>query len=217
MKININFIITCFNREAYWPYLKKVLESYKNISPNIVLCYNGENQDFAKISNVVLNQNSGHQSGEANLIIQGAKYAKKHFDSKLFIKLSIDSWLLNEDIILNIFNKMQEHNIAYAGNHWNNHYQLSSDICFINENVINFFEPLEIICADMYKKNPSGHGTALESAFFHVVASSNNKYLIIPEREPVHDEFRFKCHELNWTMSHSLEENIEYLNKYSNK
>jgi hypothetical protein len=180
------------------------------------LCYNGENNDFAKISNVVLNKNTGHQSGEAGLIINGAKYAKKHFNSKLFIKLSIDSWLLNENIILNTFDQMLKNNIAYAGNYWNNSSQLSSDICFINENVIDFFDPLENICTDIYKNNPSGIGTALESMFYYIVTNSNNKYYIFPQREPVHDDFRFKCHELNWTMSHDLKENIDYLLKYEN-
>jgi molybdopterin-guanine dinucleotide biosynthesis protein A len=127
----INFIVTCFNKELYWPYLKQIIESYQHIKPNIVLCYNGIDENFKKEANIVI-ENTGHQHGEASLILKGLEYAERHFSSNLFVKLSIDSWLLKEDVILDIFNHMEQNNICYAGNFWNTNHQLSVDIFFIN-------------------------------------------------------------------------------------
>jgi hypothetical protein len=43
--IDINFIVTDYNREDYWPYLKNILESYKKIKAHYAYCYSGVKQD----------------------------------------------------------------------------------------------------------------------------------------------------------------------------
>jgi len=37
--IEVNFIITVYDKEEYWPYLKDIINKYKNIKSNFVVCY----------------------------------------------------------------------------------------------------------------------------------------------------------------------------------
>lgn len=204
----INFIITCFNRESYWPYLKQIISSYKKIKANIILCYDGLDENFKKEANIVI-ENTGHQHGEASLILNGFQYAEKNFKSNCFVKLSIDSWLLNEDVILNIFDYMERNQICYAGNFWNTTYQLSVDIFFIDNNNGNFLESFQEQHQNI--ENLKYGGSALENILFDSINSKQYKYTIIKDRDPVHPNNRFCCVPLVWTMSHELEENINFM------
>jgi hypothetical protein len=207
----INFIITCFNRENYWPYLKNIINSYQNIKPNIILCYDGDNENFKKEARVFI-ENTGHQHGEASLILKGFEYAETNFNSKCFVKLSIDSWLLKEEIILDIFEYMDKNNIFYTGNYWNTNYQLSVDIFFIDKNNGNFLENFKEQSINI--ENLKYGGSALENILFDTVTSKQYKYTIIKDREPVHPNNRFCCIPLGWTMSHELEENINFMKNF---
>jgi hypothetical protein len=209
----INFIITCFDKESYWPYLKKIITSYKRIKPNIILCYNGLDENFKKEANVVI-ENTGHQHGEASLILNGFQYAKKYFTSNCFVKLSIDSWLLNEDVILNIFNFMEQNHTFYAGNFWNTNYQFSVDIFFIDQNNGNFVENFKNQHDDI--ENLKNGNSALENILFNTVVKNNYKFTIIKDRDPVHPNNRFVCYPLGWTMSHELNENLNFIKIYEN-
>ena len=44
--IGVNFIVTCHDREAYWPYLRDIILSYKEIASYIAFCYNGKDNGF---------------------------------------------------------------------------------------------------------------------------------------------------------------------------
>ncbi|MEY4371018.1 MAG: hypothetical protein RIQ48_734 [Pseudomonadota bacterium] len=209
----INFIITCFDKEAYWPYLKEIINSYKNIKSNIILCYNGANQNFKKEANIFI-ENTGHQHGEASLILKGFEYAQQNFKSPLFIKLSIDSWLLNENIILDIFKYMDTNHICYAGNYWNTLQQLSVDIFFINKNNGNFLESFKEQAHNI--ENLKNGSSALENILFDSISSKQYKFTIIKDRDPIHPNNRFCCPQLGWTMSHELQENLNFMKFYEN-
>jgi hypothetical protein len=204
----INFIITCFNREEYWPHLKQIISSFKKIKPNIILCYDGENNDFKKEANVSI-ENTGHQHGEASLLLNGFEYAEKNFKSNCFVKLSIDSWLLKEEVILDIFTYMEQNKICYAGNFWNTNYQLSVDIFFIDKNHGDFLTSFKEQKNNI--ENLKHGGSALENIIFDTINSKGYKYTIIKDRDPVHPDNRFCCHSLGWTMSHKLEENLNFI------
>jgi hypothetical protein len=209
----INFIITCHNRESYWIYLKQIILSYKKIRPNIILCYNGDDENFKKEAQIVI-PNTGHQHGEASLISNGFEYAKKNFDCKEFVKLSVDSWLLNENVILNILEIMSQNNIFYSGNVWNTNNQLSVDIFFINENFGNFLENFKSQQNDI--ENLKNGNSALENIIYNTVVNNNYKFMIIKDRDPVHPNNRFVCYNLGWTMSHELEQNLNFIKIYEN-
>ena len=64
--MEINFIITCFDKEEYWSHLKEILDSFSKIKPNYVLVYNGENENFicdARLKNEV-NAGRGNRAHE---------------------------------------------------------------------------------------------------------------------------------------------------------
>lgn len=203
-KQKINFIITCFNRENYWQYLKKILDGYKLIDPNYIITYNGNDVNFP---GKYIGENRGHQLGEYDCITNGYEFLKPV--SNRWIKISIDSWLLNEEKVLEIFHNMEKENAGFAGQYWNDGQKdISTDIMFVDTRFGNIFECM--------KKNnfTNDKKTKMEKYVFDLLNENNIKIHLIPERYPVHWENREICEKLNWTMNHDLQENINYTKKY---
>lgn len=226
--MDVNFIITCYNRENYYPHLKTILSSFKTITPHIALAYNGERTDLPTDFNynfrTIYKPNGGrgsdgHGSGceyadaDLELTVGGYEYLKNN-GVKNWIKLSIDSWLLDELKIVQILNEMKAQNCSYAGNYWHSHRNLSTDIFFANTEINNIFEDLQFHGKQFFDylyeiKNPSG----LE-LFMGFIASQYD-HLIIMDREPLSpDNTRWFADKLGWTMSHVLETNLEFLKNY---
>jgi hypothetical protein len=206
-KEKINFIITCYNREQYWEYLKQILDNYKLIESNYVITYNGVDNNFPA---VYVGKNRGHQLGEYDCIIKG--YETLVPISHRWVKLSVDSWLLNEEKILDIFKKMEENKCGFAGQYWNpDNKDISTDIMFVDTRFGNI---LEIMKNNTFQNNNKKN--KMEKYVYNLLIENNIKIHFIPERYPVHWENREKCEKLNWTMSHDLQENINCVKKYSN-
>jgi hypothetical protein len=202
--MEINFIITCFNKEQYWPYLRTILNSYIKIQPHIAYCYNGKNEkeicDFKC-------ENRGQSPGDADLIIGGYRLLKNN-GIKKWIKLSVDSWLLNEDIILDIFNNMEKKNMWYGGATWVHSNHMATDIIFATT------ELLEEFCNSMKEFNKNIN-MPLEQHMYKIV--TKRKYYLIPGRHPVpygSEGTRHIANSLGWTMQHKLEDNIAFMNNY---
>jgi hypothetical protein len=199
-KVKINFIITCFNKEEYWPHLKKLIESYKTIDPIICLAYNGNDDSFKCDVRI---PNKGLQEGEFSLIKAGYQHLiDNDTPSDLFVKLSVDSWLCNEDIINRIFSHLNHFRVPYAGNYWHERTYLSTDIFFCNLAYGNVFEAFEF------------DAIALEKCMFNTIDKLGGRFYLINEREPVHPEHRNSCKILGWTMDHDLDTNIDFLKNY---
>jgi hypothetical protein len=219
--MEINFIISCFNREDYWPYLLKIINGYTKIKANIILAYNGDSDQFKQNSSIVL-PNYGHQKGEATLILAGFKYAKENFPNcKKFIKLGMDSWLLDENVITDIFDRTDRHKSCYAGNFWSYEHieirhHLSTDVFFVNEDYGDFYENYSRQ-KGLIETLPF-NGLIMEDIMYNCIVNIGSPITIIEEREPVHPNNRMECKKLNWIMSHDLNENIHFMNNYySNK
>jgi len=204
--MDINFIITNYNREDYWPYMKQILNSYEHIIPHVVYCYSGLNDEVCDFRCT----NRGHIEGDTDLMIGGYNHLKNN-NVKRWIKLSIDSWLLDEQKIIDIFNIMENEDMVYAGNKWTGEPWWSTDIFFARENDFEFM-----------KKFCEGALHYIENIDYSIegwirnLAVSNGKYYIIPDREPIQGNFgnRFYVDSLSWTMKHDLRENIETANRY---
>ena len=135
-KEKINFIITCYNREQYWEYLEKILKSYKLIDANYFLAYNGTDPNF---NGYYIGQNRGHSLGEYDCIV-GA-YNKIIPNSNKWVKISIDSWLLDENKILKIFSEMEENKCGFAGQYWNRFEgDISTDIFLLTQITVIFLK-----------------------------------------------------------------------------
>ena len=190
----INFIVTCFDKEKYWPFLKTILEKYKKIKANYVIAYNGNIEGFSEIKI----HNSGHHQGDMELTLVGYE-ALKHNGCGRFVKLSVDSWIIDESRIIDIFEKMQSKKGSnYAGCHWDIYESLSTDIFFATSDLFEKLKKVRKI-TDMY-----------ERIMFNI---ASNPY-IITERHPVHWDNRWKCEKLKWTMHHDLDQNIANYEKY---
>jgi hypothetical protein len=226
--MNINFIVTCYDKEEYFPYLEKIIKSYKRIKPNIVLCYSGNDDKFPcniKIENTINGGrgNNHHEHAclyadtDYELTMLGYDFLKTNGVNN-WIKLSVDSWLIDEDKIINILEELDSQNCVYAGNIWYTHINLSTDIFFANTKNNNIFEDLknhgkEFLDWLYNNKIPTG----FENLMRYIVIPYN--YLIIKGREPLDsDKTRWMCPELGWSMSHDLNTNISFYEKYvSNK
>lgn len=191
--MEINFLVTCYDKEDYLMGLKEVMNSYRKIKPNMKIAYNGNINSFPCDIKI---QNRGHQLGDIDLTLNA--YNSFRNGVSKFVKLGIDSWLLNEDIVIDIFNELDSKQACYAGNYWfeNSQESLSTDIFFSNIEYGNIFE------------NFIWDGKYFETSLFASIKKMNSKILIINEREPVHPANRFKVIPLSWTMSHSLKENL---------
>lgn len=196
--MEINFIITCFDKEEYYHGALQVLKSYKTIIPKIAFVYNGSSLHFP--ADIKIN-NKGHQLGDIELTLAGYNYLKNTSQTNRYVKLCIDSWLLNENIIIEIFNGMHKNQSCYAGNYWfeNSKNSLSTDIFFVDLNHGNIFEKFE------------WDGDHFETSMFKTLQKMNGIVSIISSREPVHPHNRFACDSLQWTMSHEIKENLNQL------
>jgi hypothetical protein len=139
--MDINFIVTCHNREDYLPYLEEVFKSYKKIIPHHFICYNGDKSYFPCDLRI---KNLGFQRGENSLIKLGYEVSKHYNDYPRFVKIGIDTFMLNEDVIISIFKQLEEKQLPYAGQ-WECRpgITLTSDIFFCDTRFGNVFETLE--------------------------------------------------------------------------
>jgi hypothetical protein len=187
----ITFILTCFNREAYVPYALRVIESYRSIRPHVVFCYNGANEQLP--CDVRLPPDKKH-GGDHQLTMAGYRL-RKH---ERILKLSIDSWLLDESTIIRIFDALEAARLPYAGNLWHHNAagSLATDIIFADLRFGDFFE-------GWTEAVPS-----MEESLWKQLRALGKPYLLLPERVPVHFTHRFSCAGLRWTMNHDLEKNL---------
>ena len=222
--MNVNFIVTCYNREDYWPHLKSIIESYKTIKPHIALCYNGTNEDFKSDFRCEYKPNGGrgndrHPHGvdyadaDYELTMGGYNFLKSN-GVNLWVKLSIDSWLLDENKLIQILDNLEKQDCAYGGNIWYKRVNMSTDIFFANTKTNNIFEDMDKNGVEFFDylysiPNPEG--------FEHLMYFISRQYnrLIIMDREPLSaDSTRWECPKLGWTMSHFLEGNLNFQKDY---
>lgn len=220
----INFIITVYDRENYWPHLKNILDNYKKIKSNYVICYSGENKDFKcdiKIKNLINGgRGDDHHPNSTPyvdmdflLTIAGYEFLKKNNVTN-WIKLSVDSWLIDEDKVIEIINFLENNNCVYGGNIWYSHINLSTDIFFVNTKIKNIFEDMKThgqkFLDWLYeKKIPTG----LENLMRYIVIPYD--HAIIMDREPIDANLtRWMCPKLGWCMSHNLDTNLKFLVNY---
>ena len=205
--MNINFIVTTYDKEEYLPYLVDIFKNYKKINPTYSVIYTGNKLDFS--ANIKI-ENRGHSRGDYDCMIHGYLNLKNKSQSTRYIKIGIDSWLLNEDKIIEIFNKMENESCGYAGIWWDsNKDDISTDIFFVDTRFGNIFESM------IQNDVPESLTHRLEVYMYQLLKFSNIKPYFITERWPTWSDFRWNCPALGWTMSHKLEENLNFLKKYN--
>jgi len=208
-KIDINFIVTDYAHETYWPYLKNILGAYKKINAHWAYCYSGIKPDVVCDFRCA---NRGHIEGDTDLMIGGYHFLKNN-GVKKWIKISVDSWLLNEDKILNIFDTMDKNDQTYAGCRWLGEAWFSTDVFFVRDNDFHFMEK--------FSNGAIQYITQVDysiEGFLANLAKQSGRYYMIPERDPVTGNVgtRFLVDSLGWVMYHDLNQNLKYLDKFKN-
>lgn len=202
--MDVNFIITAFDKEIYLPHLMEVLHGYKKVWPSICVVYNGNNPDFPC---TLRRPNLGHQHGDHDLTMTGYNHFKTLNDGFRFIKIGIDTFLLDEDVIIHIFQTMEQEHCCYAGNHWHidDPQTLATDIMFLDTRFGNPLNPPHGMAKD---------GADYEKWLWQSIRHRNLKWLEIQQRRPVHPTYRMECESLRWTMHHQLDRNLENMAKW---
>ena len=208
--MDINFIVTDYNRENYWPYLKNILESYKKIKAHTAYCYSGVKPDVTCDFRC---QNRGHIEGDTDLVIGGYNVLKDN-GVKNWIKISVDSWLLDEDKILGIFDTMEKNDQVYAGCRWTGDPWFATDIFFSRDNDYRFMEK--------FATGAIHYITQVDysiEGFIANLAKQSGRYYMIPERDPVTGNCgtRFEVASLGWCMYHDLAQNLKFMEEYKKK
>lgn len=223
--MNVNFIITCYNREDYIPYLIDIINSYKTIKANYAICYNGTISGFDCHFRSVYFPNGGrgedgHPSGcpyaeaDCELVLGGYDYLKDN-GHNLFIKLSADSWLVDENKTIEILNRIEQTSAAYAGNFWYNNSCVSTDICFINTKKHNLFEDMRLHKQTFFDFIYSHKAHEGYERFMGFLTRPYDKVIVL-DREPIQSHStRWRVPSLGWTMSHNLEENVSFMKNYA--
>jgi hypothetical protein len=165
------------------------------------MCYNGKDRDFQFEFKC---ENKGKEAGEFDLIRGGFAWLES-FGVDSWVKLSVDSWLLDEDKIVAIIEKMQSKKAHYAGAMWDNDNELSTDIFFADTVFMKAF------CSGKLDRK-------IEKYAFEVARKCGPMYLI-PERGRAAREEpgRWSVPELGWCMFHDLHKNIDFAKSYKVK
>lgn len=201
--LDVNFIVTCYNHEAWWPYLKELILSYKQITPHIALCYDGNKPDFScdfRRKNRGPSRSPVQADGE--LIVGGFRKLKDNGVNR-WIKLSVDSWLCREQVVVDLLMRMELNHYHYMGSKWyGRSNQYSTDIMFTDTMFMQRFT--DFIAANPKRKNN------LEYYAAWTAGRLGGAYMI-PGR--VFPPVRL-APALGWTMQHDLKNNVNFLNKY---
>jgi hypothetical protein len=200
--MDIGFVITANIREHYLPQCLRAIKSYQRIHPKIAVCYNGNQSSFPCDVRLV---NKGHQHGDLDLTVNGLAHLIQRGAQRRFIKIGVDTLLLNESVLMNIFWEMERNMCCYAGNRWGSEQEPSyaTDIIFLDTQYGNPFDRLN-----------SEDGASFEWWMFNAIKNASMKALIIPERVPVHPRNRMECAALHWTMHHQFDNNVENMRKW---
>lgn len=134
--------------------------------------------------------NPGLSAGDGKMICGGFN-ALKNNGIHRWIKLSVDSWLCNEQVIFTLLDLMDSKKLHYIGSDWDKT-GFSTDIMFADSIFMNeFVNNITNIKLEKHCKN-----IAHKLGFYH----------IIPNRG------RSLNTTLGWTMQHDLKKNLEFLN-----
>jgi hypothetical protein len=197
--MNLNIIITTDDTtREHVPHLINLIKNYKVIKPEVVLVYCGEDTTF--LCNVRIKAKPYIQ--EFGMTMAGVNYFKNTENkNKKFLKLSAYVWPLDENKIIEIFDKLDTLKKPYAGNFWHNNLEgsLSAD-----------FFCLDLACGNILE-NVTDITNDSEVTLNTLLRKRNKSPYIIPERNPVLYNNYFRCDGLRLTACKHLEENLKYL------
>lgn len=206
-KIDVNFIVTCFDRESYWAYLREIISSYKTIVPHIVFCYSGNDTDFPcdiRLNNNYIRSEDPKQLGDGNLICGGYQKLKNNKVDK-WIKLSVDTWPCDESVLINLLNRLDAGPYHYVGCRWKSEESFATDLIIADSFFMQSF----------VENFQYGDKNLILEKYCYNTAMKTGRFYLIPERQVWDDETRFSLPALGLTMEHDLQKNIEFMKQFN--
>lgn len=191
--MEVTFLLCVTNKFAEADISGKIIQNYKKIKPTLYVVYNGSDPNFP---HDVYTSNPGHSIGHYPQIKKGFEKAR-NISSRRVCVLCADDFLLNEDKIIEIYERMDKEKSCYSGSLWFDNGALSTEIFFVD---LKWGDPI----IDWEHNASEG---LIEETFRKHVDKNGFKWTLIPERTPNH---RFMCAELHWTMEHDINKSIEH-------
>ena len=196
--MDINFIITCYENEQNIPLLVQLLQSFKKIQPNIVVSYAGE-KDIpcdVKIDPTSLKP----QFREIALTVEGYRAFKRYNNTnKKFVKLSANVWPTNEDILIELLDRLTVHKTPYGGNYWHHN--------GVGSLAMDFFV-MDLTYGDFLKDLDQVHNDSEVTLYQQLVVKKKKQPYIIPERDGIFWNNRYECKALGLVMRSTPQENL---------
>ncbi len=201
--MDVNVLITFFDKEDHLPYLLQILNSYKILKPTVLQVYTGTNPDVKANLKYNLPTNALDQR-EYSMLVEGAKAFKSVNQTKRFLKLNSNTWPLDEQKIVDIFNKLDELERPVATNYWTNNQpgSFAADIFLADTRFGNVFAP-----ANKFLRTT-------ELTLHSVIQNLSHQPYLIEEREPVHWRNLWECKNLKWVMYNDLQQNLNRANEF---
>ena len=195
--MDLNVIVTCYDRENYWPFLKKIFSSFKKINPVIALCYNGNRRDFPAQFRI---GNFGKEQGDFDLISGGYSMLCGNGVNR-WMKICVDSWPTNEPKLFEILYQMEAMKCHFSGFRWDHNGEIATDIFFADSMFMKRFSSGKL-------------STKIEKHAQHVVSECGN-HIILPGRGKYARESpgRWAAPDIGFTMSHELKDNYAFAKK----
>lgn len=213
--MNITVIIRVYNRIVDLEINLEIIKKFWKSNNYFIICsHNGTDDGFiipdslkSKFDIVVESKNTGHLTGNSQLILSALEYIPKNTD--FVVLLEADTWIFNDNLINKYANLMINSDYVWASAEWiEKYYTLGLDFAIVkypfiidNKNIFNFTKHAESYVANYLIKN-------------------NYKYLYIKELMPVHipsllrkvynpSKGRFRIFRRAKMLTHHIEE-LEY-------
>ena len=195
--MDINFIVTCYDNEEQLALLLKLLESYKKIKPTVVVSYSGEKEIpcHVRITNTI------PATRELAMTVEGYRVFKRFKNTnKKFVKLSARVWPVDEDALIELFKKLEENKVPFAGNYWHHNLtgSFAADFFVADFTYGNFLDPIDIVTNDTEV-----------TLYQQLIVRMKKKVYLIPERTPIFWSNLFECKPLGLIMYEDIEVSLQ--------
>jgi len=201
--MEVNFIITVYDKEEFLPATKDFIKKFTKIQPKIFVVYCGPNKVEANLKL----PDPGEPAREIFMTLWGYKKLSEDSVVPRYVKMTGNTWLMDEDVIINIFNEMENRKAAFGGNHWHFNLEgsLSADIFFADTRFGNVFKAIDAKPKDF------------EVVLFDTLRKIKSTPYIIEGRDPVYYNNLHECKTLKWAMHSNIGKNFECFQEWVKK
>jgi hypothetical protein len=202
-RMDVDVIITCHDREGYVPHLMGIIGGWRRVRANVIVVYNGT---AGMACDVKLPPAPKHR-GDYEMVTAALRMCKGY----RVLKLSCDTWPLRDDVVVELFTRLESLRLPCTGNYW-----YPGGVGLATDFVLFDRRQGDVLGAWYYRE-----GEAVEVGLRRAVERVGRGFYEIPERRqvygsgrpygetnPLTDGCRWECPPLGLVGHHKLEENL---------